>query len=79
MFFEIWKKQNKKKLETLNKIAPHIKPTEQAKKIANEITKSVIYSDDLEQYRCVNGSLSDLGNKIFSERINIYLNNKEVK
>ena len=79
MFFEIWKKQNKKKIETLNKIAPHRKPTEQAKKIANEITKSVIYSDDLEQYRCVNGSLSDLGNKIFSERINIYLNNKEVK
>lgn len=76
MFFEIWKKVNKKKLDKLNKIAPHIEPTEQSKKIAQEITKKMIYSDDLEKYRQVNGSLNDEGNKIFSKRINKYLESK---
>lgn len=41
MFFEIWKRQNKKKLDILNKIAPHIEPTEQSKKIAQEIAKQI--------------------------------------
>lgn len=78
MFFEIWKRQNKKKLDTLNKIAPHIKPAEQSKKITSELEK-IIFSDDLEQYRQVNGSLNNEGNKIFSERVKKYLNNKEIK
>ena len=76
MFFEIWKKQNKKELNELNKIAPYIEPTEQSKKIAEEITKKMIYSDDLEKYRQVNGSLNDEGNKIFSKRIINYLESK---
>ena len=76
MFFEIWKKQNKKKLDELNKIAPYIEPTEQSKKIAQEIAKKMIYSDDLEKYRQVNGCLNDEGNKIFSKRINEYLESK---
>ena len=78
MFFEIWKRQNKKKLDTLNKIAPYIEPTEQSKKIANELSE-IIFSDDLEKYRQVNGSLNDEGSKIFSERIKSYLDNKEIK
>lgn len=45
MFFEIWKKQNKKKLEKLNKIAPYIEPTEQSKKIAQEIIKKINIKD----------------------------------
>ena len=45
MWFEIWKKQNKKKLEKLNKIAPHIEPTEQSKKIAQEIFKNINIKD----------------------------------
>ena len=32
MWFEIWKRINKKKLDKLNKIAPYIEPTEQSKK-----------------------------------------------
>ena len=79
MFFEIWKRQNKKQLDTLNKIAPHIEPTEQSKKIAQEIAKKIIFSDDLEQYRQVNGNLNKKGQKLFSERINAYLDSKEIK
>ena len=76
MFFEIWKRQNKKKLDELNKIAPYIEPTEQSKIIAQEIAKKIIYSDDLEKYRQVNGSLNDEGKKIFSERVKNYLESK---
>lgn len=45
MFFEIWKKVNKKKLDKLNKIAPYIESTEQSKKIANEIAKQINIKD----------------------------------
>jgi hypothetical protein len=76
MFFEIWKRQNKKKLDKLNKIAPYIEPTEQSKIITQEIAKKIIYSDDLEKYRQVNGSLNDEGRKIFSERVKNYLGSK---
>ena len=76
MFYETWKRANKKKLEKLNKIAPHIEPTEQSKKIAQEIIKKMIYSDDLEKYRQVNGSLNDEGSKIFCQRIKNYLESK---
>ena len=77
MFFEIWKRQNKKKLKILNEIAPHIEPTEQSKKIAKKLAKRLIYSDDLEQYRQVNGKLNRKGQKLFRERINTYLDSKE--
>lgn len=76
MFFEIWKRQNKKKLDELNKIAPYIEPTEQSKIIVQEIVKKIIYSDDLEKYRQVNGALNDEGRKIFSERVKNYLESK---
>lgn len=46
-------------------------PTEQTKKLSK-----IIFSDDLEKYRQVNGSLNDEGNKIFSKRINEYLESK---
>lgn len=73
MFYEIWKKINKKKLDKLNEIAPYIEPTEQSSIIANEITKKILYSDDLEKYRQVNGILNDEGSKIFNERVKAYL------
>lgn len=41
MFFEIWKRINKKKLDKLNKIAPYIEPTDQSKKIADAIAKNI--------------------------------------
>lgn len=41
MFFEIWKKINKKRLNKLNKIAPYIEPTEQSKKISKKIYKGI--------------------------------------
>lgn len=41
MFFEIWKRINKKKLEKLNKIAPYIEPTDQSKKIAKYIAENI--------------------------------------
>lgn len=39
----------------------------------------IIFSDDLEKYRQVNGSLNDEGSKIFCQRVKDYLNKKEVK
>lgn len=36
----------------------------------------IVYSDDLEKYRQVNGSLNDKGNKIFCQRVNRYLDKK---
>lgn len=48
-----------------------IVPSEQTKKLAK-----IIFSDDLEKYRQVNGSLNDEGSKIFCQRINDYLDKK---
>lgn len=46
-------------------------PTEQTKELAK-----IIFSDDLEKYRQVNGSLNDEGSKIFCQRVNDYLDKK---
>lgn len=36
----------------------------------------LVFSDDLEKYRQVNGFLNDKGNKIFCQRVNNYLDKK---
>ena len=36
----------------------------------------IVYSDDLEKYRQVNGFLNDKGNKIFCQRVHNYLDKK---
>lgn len=46
------------------------------KQLADYPIDRIIFSDDLEIYRQVNGSLNDKGNKIFSKRVNDYLDNK---
>lgn len=50
--------------------------------VPNDISRQlakIIFSDDLEKYRQVNGSLNDEGNKIFCQRVNDYLDKKEVE
>lgn len=43
------------------------------------ILDRIIFSDDLEKYRQVNGSLNDEGSKIFCQRVKDYLDKKEVE
>ena len=50
--------------------------------VPNDISKElekIIFSDDLEKYRQANGSLNDEGSKIFCQRVNDYLDKKEVE
>ena len=49
----------------------YIVPNEQTKEL-----EKIIFSDDIEKYRQVNGLLNDEGSKIFCQRVNDYLDNK---
>ena len=46
------------------------------KQLADDPLDRIIFSDDLEKYRQVNGFLNDKGNEIFCKRVNDYLDNK---
>lgn len=47
------------------------------KQLADYPIDRIIFNDDLEKYRQVNGCLNDKGNKIFSKRVNDYLDEKK--
>ena len=55
------------------------KKSKYPKQLAGYSIDRIIFSDDLEKYRQVNGSLNDEGSKIFCQRVKDYLDKKEVE
>ena len=69
-------KEIKKNEKILDKLKEGKYKDNHHKQLADYPIDRIIFSDDLEKYRQVNGFLNDKGNEIFSKRVKDYLDKK---